>query len=253
MKRTRGARPRWWPGLVLLGFAGALTCPAAALAQELEPRAYSASPVGANFAVLGYSWSGGEVLLDASLPVSDVEARIDSLSAGYSRTFGLAGHAASIAAFVPWFWGTLSGDVGEERRTIERVGLGDVRLRFAVNLIGGPALSPAEFAKRQQQTTLGVSLFVVAPTGEYDDTKLINIGSNRWSFRPELGVSIPLGKWFLEGAAGVWLYTDNTDFYGGVRRAQDPLYLCRRTAATSSGRVSGSPPTRTTTGAGPPR
>ena len=225
MKRTRGARPRWWPGLVLLGFAGALTCPAAALAQELEPRAYSASPVGANFAVLGYSWSGGEVLLDASLPVSDVEARIDSLSAGYSRTFGLAGHAASIAAFVPWFWGTLSGDVGEERRTIERVGLGDVRLRFAVNLIGGPALSPAEFAKRQQQTTLGVSLFVVAPTGEYDDTKLINIGSNRWSFRPELGVSIPLGKWFLEGAAGVWLYTDNTDFYGGVRRAQDPLYL----------------------------
>ena len=225
MKRTLGGRPRWRPGLVLLGIAGALVVPAESLAQELEPRAYSASPVGANFAVLGYSWTGGEVLLDPSLPVSDVEARIDSLSAGYSRTFGIAGRAASIAVAVPWFWGTMSGEVGEERRAIERVGPGDVRLRFAANLVGGPALSPAEFAARPQRTTLGASLTVVAPTGEYDATKLVNIGSNRWSFRPELGVSIPLGKWFFETAAGVWLFTDNDDFFGGFRREQDPLVL----------------------------
>lgn len=225
MKRTPGARPRRRTGLVLLGIAVALAVPAAALAQELEPRAYSASPVGANFAALAYSWSGGEVLLDPSLPVSNVEARIDSLSAGYSRTIGLAGRAASIAVAVPWFWGTLSGDVGEERQTIKRIGLGDVRLRLATNLIGGPAQSPAEFAKRPQRTTLGASLSVVAPTGEYDPAKLINIGANRWSFKPELGVSIPLGKWFLEGSAGAWLFTGNDDFYGGRRREQDPVFL----------------------------
>jgi len=225
MTRTPGARPRWRTGLVLLASAAAIAVPSGAMAQELEPRAYSASPVGANFALLGYSWSSGEVLLDASLPVSDVEARIDSLIAGYSRTFGLAGRAASLALTAPWFRGTMSGDVGESRRTIERVGLGDVRLRIAVNLLGGPALTPAEFATRQPKTTLGASLSIVTPTGEYDPAKLVNIGSNRWSFKPELGVSIPLGKWFLEGSAGVWLFTDNDDFFGGFRREQDPLAL----------------------------
>jgi hypothetical protein len=225
MERTPGARPRWRTGLVLLGIAGALAVPAEVLAQELEPRAYSASPIGANFALLGYSWSGGQVLVDESLPVSNVESRIGTLIAGYSRTFGLAGRASSLAVTVPWVWGTMSGDVGETRRTIERVGSGDVRLRWAVNLLGGPALSPAEFAKWKQRTTLGASLSVVAPTGEYDATKLVNIGSNRWSFKPELGVSIPLGNWFVEASAGVWLFTDNDEFFGGLRREQDPLAL----------------------------
>ena len=225
MKQTPEPRPRWRTGLILLGIAGALAVPAEVLAQELEPRAYSASPVGANFAFVGYSWSGGQVLVDESLPVSDVESRIDSLITGYSRTFGLAGRASSLAVTVPWFWATMSGNVGESRRAVERVGLGDVRLRLAVNLLGGPALSPAEFATRQQRTTLGASLTVVAPTGEYDGTKLVNLGSNRWSFKPELGVSIPLGKWFIEGSAGAWLFTDNDDFFGGARREQDPLTL----------------------------
>lgn len=224
-ERAPETRPRWRPGWILLGVAGALAFPASAVAQELEPRAYSASPIGANFALVGYSWSGGEVLVDASLPVSDIESRIDSLFAGYSRSFGLWGRAASAAVIVPWFSGTMSGDVFESRRTVERVGPGDARLRLAVNLLGGPALSPAEFAKQPPRTTLGLSLNVVAPTGEYDPTKLVNLGANRWAFRPDIGVSIPLGNWFLEGSAGVWLFTGNDDYFGGFRREQDPLAL----------------------------
>lgn len=209
-----------------IGSIGLLACAGFACtagAQELEPRAYSAAPVGANFLVLAYSRSDGGVLFDPSLPATDVTAKIESGALGYARTFGLAGRAASAAIALPYVDGDFSGNVGEQRQYVGRSGLADVRLRLAVNLLGGPALSPKEFAQRTPATTLGASLSVVAPTGEYDASKLINIGANRWAFKPEIGVSHPIGNWFVEGSAGVWLFTDNDEFNGNSRRQQDPL------------------------------
>jgi hypothetical protein len=59
----------------------------------------------------------------------------------------------------------------------------------------------------------GVSLKVIAPTGQYDATKLINWSINRWAFKPELGYSQRWGHWVLDGYAGVWFYTTNNAFY----------------------------------------
>jgi hypothetical protein len=192
-------------------------------AQELEPRAYSPSPVGLNFVVLGYGHTTGGVLFDPSLPFSDVEARLNAGVIGYARTFDVFNRAASATLALPYVWGGVEGNVGEDRRAVSRSGPGDARFRFAVNLIGDPAMTPAEFAKRTPRTTLGASLVVVAPVGEYFSDKLINIGSNRWAFKPELGLSQPLGRWNFDAYAGVWLFTDNDNFFGGSRREQDPL------------------------------
>jgi hypothetical protein len=200
-----------------------LICATYAQAQELEPRAYSASPVGTNFVVLAAARSTGDVLPDPTLPVTNVRAQLNSLAPAYGRTFGLAGRAVNLQLIIPYVWGSVSGDVGEQRQEIHRSGLGDIRMRVSMNLIGLPALTPAEFARREPRPTLGVSLSIVAPTGQYDDTKIINIGTNRWAVKPELGFSYPLRKWSLEAYAGVWLYTDNTDYFGGNRRAQEPL------------------------------
>ncbi len=198
-------------------------CTQPANAQDMEPRAYSNAPTGTNFLLGGYSYSRGEVSLDSALPISGVKAKIGTTSVGYSRTFGLFGRLASAAAIVPYINGDLSGDVGEEHREITRDGVGDMRFRAAINLLGGPALTPKEFAQRPHDTTLGFSTVIVAPSGEYNSEHLINIGANRWAFKPEIGLSQPLGDWFLDGAAGVWLYTDNQNFYGGKRRSQDPI------------------------------
>lgn len=206
--------------------AGVLCCACGAkgaLSQELEPRAYSPAPTGVNFVLFAGARSTGSVLTDPSLPVENVEATIDAGVAAYGRTFGLAGHSGSIALAVPYVWAEAAGDVGEERRSVTREGIADTKLRIAVNLIGGPALTPKEFAKRTPQTTLGVSLSVSAPTGEYFPSKLINIGTNRWAFKPEIGLSIPHKKWMFDAYAGVWLFTDNSDFFGGVRREQEPM------------------------------
>ena len=209
-------------GLLALGLLFGAT---AARAQELEPRAYSAAPAGTNFLVASYSYQSGEVLFDPSLPFTDVNAYIHGAVIGYGHGFGFFGRFASISAAVPYVWASVDGNVGETYQSITRSGLGDARLRFVTNLIGGPALSPREFMAHKPEPTLGFSLVVVVPTGQYSNTKLINIGTNRWAFKPEFGLSFPVGRWTLEGAAGVWLFLDNNHTYPGENvRSQDPLY-----------------------------
>jgi len=207
--------------LVLLAVAAAR--PAAA--QQLEPRAYSPSPVGTNFFGIAYTNSSGDVVFDPSLPFTDVSANVNAATPFYGHTFGLFGRTASIAAVLPYAWGTVEGNVGETFRQAKRSGFGDFGLRFGCNLYGNPALSPREFAATKPRTTFGFSLSVTAPTGEYDETKLINIGTHRWAFKPELGFSQPVGRWWFDLYAGAWFFTTNHDFYGGQTREQDPLIV----------------------------
>jgi hypothetical protein len=192
-------------------------------AQEMEPRAYSPAPVGFNIASISLAQSSGGVAMDPTLPIENVDATINSATVGYMRTFALFGRTASAAVGLPYAWGDVTGDVNEERRTATRSGLADARVRLSVNLIGGEVGDRAQFAARTRSTQVGASVTVVAPTGEYDSSKLINLGSNRWSVKPEIGLYQPFGPWSFELAAGVWLFGDNDDFYGGVRREQDPI------------------------------
>jgi hypothetical protein len=198
--------------------------PSTAAAQELEPRAYAPSPVGVNFLVVAGGRSTGGVLVDPSLPVSDVEATVESVGLGVGRTMNLLGRTALLLAVVPYAWADASGEVGEETRHISRSGLADPRLKLSVNLVGGRALTPREFARARRTTILGVSLSVVPPLGQYERTRLINLGANRWSFKPEAGISRALGRWTIEGYGGVWLFTSNDEFYTGASvRTQDPV------------------------------
>ncbi len=193
-------------------------------AQELEPRTYSPSPTGTNFALIGVVYQTGSVLTDPTSPVTNVDADATSSIVGYLRTFGLFGQSASFGIAVPYVWLDASGDVGESRRAVSRTGFGDPRLRFYLGLINSPALTPQEFAHRADAFALGTSLTVVPPLGEYDSSKLVNIGSNRWSFKPEIGATYPIGNLFTELIGGVWLFTDNDDYFGGNKREQDPLW-----------------------------
>jgi hypothetical protein len=72
---------------------------------------------------------------------------------------------------------------------------------------------------------LGFSLNVVTPSGQYFPEKLINLGTSRWAFKPELALSKPLGRrWLIDFYTGIWLFTKNDSFYPGSSvRTQDPL------------------------------
>ena len=195
-----------------------------AAAQELEPKAYSASPVGATFLVAALSRSTGSVVFDPTLPITDVSARINGAVLGVGQTFPLFGKLALVSAAVPFGWGDISGEVAEEARAITRSGFADARVKMSINLFGNDAMRMREFVKAPRRTIVGASLTVATPTGEYDRTKLINLGNHRWAFKPEVGVAIPRGPWDFDAYLGVWLFTTNGDYYPGARvRSQDSL------------------------------
>ena len=201
-----------------------LLCAATTRGQELEPRAYSSSPTGTNFLVLGYGRSTGDVLFDPTLPITDVRAELNAGTIGLGRTFGLAGRLALLTAAVPYSWGEITGKVNEQAGQITRSGLADARVKLSVNLWGPPAMSVGQFVRAPRRTVVGASVTAVVPIGQYDPHKLINLGTNRWGFKPEVGISHPVGHWDLDAYAGIWLITKNDRFFPGeATRRQDPI------------------------------
>lgn len=202
---------------------------ATGLAQELEPRRYAQTPTGVNFIAVGYGLSTGNVLMDPALPIEGLDAELDLLYLRYTRSLGILGRSAKLKVLAPWSagdWkGGLEGEEGIQRRRDS--GAGDLRLALEVNFLGAPALDRDEFGEYDQRWIAGASIQIVAPTGEYEADKLLNLGSNRWTIRPEIGFSRAIDKWTLEGAASVWFFTDNDDFFGGNQLAQRPLHVLK--------------------------
>ena len=195
-----------------------------ARAQELEPRSYSPLPLGTNFFGAAIGASSGDVLFDPTIPITDAHADVGTATLGYGRTFGLGGRSGLVTIAIPLAVVHADGMVAEASRTANRRGFADLRAKVSINLVGGKAMTPAEFAKAPKRTILGLSLAVSAPNGQYDETRLVNLGTNRWAFKPELGVSVPVGSWSLEAYAGVWFFTTNHAFYPGSSvKTQDPM------------------------------
>jgi len=182
-------------------------------AQELNPRAYVITPVGTNAINLGYSHLQGNPDVAGAAPITEADGTVDLAAFGYYLSCGLLGRSANFALAIPYAVGEFAGIVAEAPRHARRSGFADSSVRFSVNLIGGPAMEPQEFAKWQQDILLGVSLKIVAPTGQYDPTVLINWGSNRWAFKPEIGYSQRWNHWVLDGYAGVWFFTKNPEYF----------------------------------------
>jgi hypothetical protein len=195
-----------------------------AKAQDAEPRSYSNTPIGLNFLIAGALYSRGKMAFDPDLSIADANFHSEAGLLAYVRSFDFAGQSAKFDAIVPTAsfnaWGLVDGQPRER----EMSGLGDPRFRVSVNLIGAPAMSAKEFANYRQDLIVGVSLQVSAPFGQYDSSKLLNLGNNRWSFKPELGISKAIGPWTFELAPSMTFFTDNTDFFGGNNFAQAPFY-----------------------------
>jgi len=179
---------------------------------------------GVNFLIAGYVYTEGGVSFDGSLPLTNPNCRRPTALLAYARVLDLWGKSAKLDIIAPFSW--LSGSADYEGQSVQRK-----RIRFQrsrVPPVGQPLRCPGT-------RTEGVRALPAGPDrrrepagdrahGQYDDTRIINLGTNRWSFKPQVGVSKALGRWTLEGTAAVTLFTDNNDFYGGNDRSQDPLY-----------------------------
>jgi len=194
-----------------------LVCSAASLSplwsQDLAPRAYVITPLHSNALTLTYSLYSGNILLDGALPVTDASATVHVPILSLYHALNFFGRSANIVATLPYGVGDFQGKLLTTQTTVHRSGLLDSSFRFSVNLKGGPAMDARQMSQWRQKTLIGVSLRVVAPTGQYDPTKLVNFGANRWAFKPEIGLSKRWGNWLLDTYGGAWLYTTNNEYF----------------------------------------
>ena len=175
---------------------------------------------------VGLLMSDGDIIPDPSLPITGVDSEITTAVAGYLRTIDLWGRTSNFVIELPYSDGETKGaftDQGLLGR--EYQGLGDLAMTLSVNLLGAPTMDREEFAdlRRNPRPILGASLKVVAPTGRYDNDRIINVGSNRWAAKAELGfIGVLSPKWHCELEVGAWVFADNDDFLG-KRKEQDVL------------------------------
>jgi hypothetical protein len=197
------------------------------VAQEFEPRTYAVAPVGLNFVGIGYGFATGGVFMDPSLPVEDVDGDVHLVVARYVRTLSLFNLPSKLKVVVPWSDGHWEGILEDDFRTRDTNGLADARIVIETLFRGADAVTPQEMREYTPGTVFGARLQVIIPTGDYDNTRAINLGTNRWTFIPEVGLSKPMGKWSFEAAVAAWFFTDNSDYFGGHLLEQDPLLVAK--------------------------
>jgi hypothetical protein len=199
---------RW---VILLFLSAVLVTPT--VAQDLAPRAYVITPKDSNALTLTWSYYNGGLDFNGAIPVKDARGIYNVEVATLYHSFSFFGRSANVLASLPYAVGNFNGELFNQQRSVYRSGLLDFNARFSVNLYGGRAMDVKQYVKWKQKVILGASLRVVAPTGQYDPTKLVNWGINRWAFKPEFGYSQRRGNWFIDGYAGVWFYTTNPDYF----------------------------------------
>jgi Putative MetA-pathway of phenol degradation len=225
---------------VVVGAAALMFAAAQAHAQALEPRSYTNSPVGLNFVLAGYDYTEGSVAFDPSLPISDAHLHTNATFLAYARSLDAWGDSAKFDVVLPYVWLDGSALVGSSPRQRDVSGIADPSFRFSVNFYGAPALSAKEFADYHQDLIVGASLRVFAPFGQYDDIKLVNIGTNRWTIKPELGISKALGSWTLELARPLRCTPRTMIFSTAIRSRRTRFTRCRYMSFTHFPPASGS-------------
>jgi hypothetical protein len=196
-----------------------------ASAQELEPRAYWITPKGSNAVFFAFTHLQGDIVFHPTLPFRDIDAQLNVFTVGYYRAIDFFGRSANFSVTLPFVSTDQEGFFLDNFQTVHRSGMADLQLRFSVNLLGAKAMTGAEFKQFREapKTILGASIRIEAPSGQYDATRIISTGSNRWAFKPQIGFVQPFRKKFLiEMALGAWFYTENRDYLGETWK-QDPL------------------------------
>lgn len=198
--------------------------PHQACAQFTDPHNYDNTAVGTNQVELAYTYARSDVSIDTGLVIAGAKFSLNAGTVDYSRYFGLANHLMWVNGAVPI--AGLSGSVTGTNIRGSVNGTADSSYQVAALLKGGPALSVADFDNYKPETIAAVSFSVAVPSGQYNGNTLLNLGSDRWLFRPEIALSHPIGpkqKWQLDTYANCEFYTDNHSYHGTKVLSEQPL------------------------------
>jgi hypothetical protein len=198
--------------------------PDQARAQFTDPHNYDNAPVGINQVELGYAFAHGNASIDTSVAIAGANIQVNQETLDYTRYFGVRRRVMWAEATVPV--AHLGGSIADTNVEESTAGAGDATFALAMLLTGGPALGVTDFDTYRLKTALGVSLTVTAPIGLYRADRILNLGADRWAFKPEVALSHRFGptqKWQLDAYANEYFFTDNTAHHGRQILRQEPL------------------------------
>ena len=211
-------------GLLVCFALAFLYTPRKACAQFNDARAYDNTPVGVSQLELDYTYVRSNASLDPSLAIAGANLNLNQGTIAYTHYFGVFHRLGWVEAAVPL--AGLDGSIPATNIQGSIAGAGDSSYQLVMLLKGGPALSIEQFASYKPATSLGLSLTITAPTGLYNSNKILNLGSDRWSFKPEIALSHPFGpdqKWEFDAYGNATFYTDNTSYQGNEILRQEAL------------------------------
>jgi len=207
--------------LVLLTASGLAWQPCSA--QDLTPRNVAPAPVRMHILGLGYYFSYGNYLFDSALPIEGVDTKAHSLVCAYTTTLQLFGRGAKLDFVLPTATANWTGLVSGVPASATQNGFGDPTLGFTVNILGNRALFGRPFFQSRERHVIGAGLALTMPVGQYDNTKLVNLSTHRWIFKPTLGGSFKTGKWIFETYLNGFFFSTNSQFFNGNTLKQKPL------------------------------
>jgi len=164
----------------------------------------------------------------------------------YQRSIDVFGNAGTLLIGLPV--GSLSASLATPLGSVELdtdPAQGDLFLGAMLGLIGSPTLSPMDYAQYKPGFRASVAARLFLPTGDYDSSRFLNLGGNRWSLQASLPISYVLGDTMIdenlttfEIMPVVQIFGDNDDPFGpaGVV-SQDPLFALEGHVTRNFGRT----------------
>lgn len=172
-----------------------------------EAKIYQNYPLGMQMLQGGYLLQTTNSTVDGAItiPEKDINVNAHIGYVRYANFFNLGGKTAGVQVMLPY----VNIDADILGYNANKSGMGDIMVVLGTNIIGGDALSFSQFLQAKKQLALAWSISTTMPTGSYSESQLLNSGGNRWQFKPEIALTVPVDNWDFEAYVNAKFFTRN--------------------------------------------